>query len=470
MSIRILALYILVVGLSIYAWKDWFKSLCGLILLMAVIEHGDMPKAMFGIQGFNTWNILFIVIFLAWLASRRREGLTWDMPRHISVLLLMYLGVILVGVLRAIFDHGDLEGYSLRSLISEELINTVKWVLPALLLFDGCRSRKQVIIVLICLLAMYCLIAVQVVRRMPFEAAFVDNAGIHSSRMKLDRRIGYNASDLSTILAGASWGILAVLPLLRKKKYWVILVLAAAGMVAFSQALTGGRVGYMAWGATGLTLCLLKWRKYLIFAPVVVILLPIVFPGPVKRMLTGFGQTDVTGQSVVDDYSMTSGRMLIWPYVIDKISESPLVGYGRLAMKRTGLSNQLMSELGESFPHPHNMYLETLLDNGILGSIPILLFWGTLVLYSTRLFRSKNRLCSAVGGLTLSLMLAQLFAGVGSQHFYPKEGTLGMWAAMFLALRVSVEEKRAQIGVITVENSLTSRVLDQKAAIPAVIT
>ena len=45
MSIRITVLYLVVAGLSIYAWKDWFKSLCGLILLMAVIEHEDMPAA-----------------------------------------------------------------------------------------------------------------------------------------------------------------------------------------------------------------------------------------------------------------------------------------------------------------------------------------------------------------------------------------------------------------------------------------
>ena len=80
MSIRITALYIFVAGLCVYAWKDWFKSLCGLILLMAVIHHEDMPTNMFGIQGFNTWNILFSVIFLAWLTDRRRRGLRWDIP------------------------------------------------------------------------------------------------------------------------------------------------------------------------------------------------------------------------------------------------------------------------------------------------------------------------------------------------------------------------------------------------------
>jgi len=107
----------------------------------------------------------------------------------------------------------------------------------------------------------------------------------------------------------------------------------------------------------------------------------------------------------------------------------------------------MMAEMGESFPHPHNMYLQTLLDNGILGSIPIFFFWGMMLFYSARLFRSPNRLYAAVGGLSLALMVAQLFAGIGSQYFYPTESTLTVWAAMFLALRVHVEETRAQQAV-----------------------
>ena len=150
-------------------------------------------------------------------------------------------------------------------------------------------------------------------------------------------------------------------------------------------------------------------------------------------MLQGFGQTDASGQETVNDYEMTSGRTLIWPYVIDKIGESPIIGHGRLAMARTGLRDKLMADYGESFPHPHNMYLQTLLDNGILGSIPIFLFWGTTLVYSARLFRSSNRLYAAVGGLSLSLMLAyrrHRLAIISSDGQY-----LTVWAAMLLALR-----------------------------------
>ena len=446
MSIRLTALYTFVAILIAYAWKDWLKSLCGLILLMSVIQHEDMPKTMFGIQGFNMWNILFLGIFMAWVVNRRREGLTWDMPHHITLLLLMYLGVIVFGFLRAVFDRSYIEDYPLKNLFSEELINSFKWVLPGILLFDGCRTRRRLVMALVFLLAMYLLIAIQAVKRLPLSGLL--SADRIEQTRKICDDIGYGPVDMSVFLAGTFWGILSILQIVQRKKYKA-LVLAAGGIVVCGQALTGGRGGYLAWGATGLTLCLLKWRRYLILVPVIVILLPIVLPGPVERMLRGFGQTDMAGQSVIDDYSVTSGRTLIWPYVIDKIGESPIVGNGRLGMKRTGLANSLAANLNEGFPHPHNMYLETLLDNGILGSLPIFLFWGVVVIYSTRLFKSDNRLYSAVGGLALSLTLSQLFAGIGSQHFYPEESTLGMWAAVFLSLRVNVEEKRAQMDTIS---------------------
>lgn len=442
---RVLALFAVVGALSLYAWKDWFVSLCGLVLLMAVIEHEDMPKSIMGIQGFNTWNLLFLMIFLAWAISRRRQGLTWDLPRHVGVLLLMYLGVVLIGVARAILDRSHIEAYPLGSLISEELINTIKWVIPGLLIFDGCRNRKRLLMVLGCLLLMYFLLSVQVIRRMPFESALGGGGDrMQYIRLKICRSIGYSAVDMSVILAGASWGILAALPLIRRRLYKGV-ALVGAFAVAFGQALTGGRAGMGAWGITGLILCCLKWRKLLLLVPVALLLLPILLPGTMDRLFYGFGQTDVSGDTMVNDYEVTSGRTLIWPMVLSKIVESPMVGFGRLGMNRTGLSDKLAYELGESFPHPHNMYFETLLDNGIIGSVPIFIFWGIVVFYSARLFRSDNRLYSAVGGLTLSLVMVQLLAGVGAQHFYPTESTMCVWVAIFLTVRVHVEERRAQM-------------------------
>ncbi|MBL7144998.1 MAG: hypothetical protein ISS76_12255 [Phycisphaerae bacterium] len=56
----------------------------------------------------------------------------------------------------------------------------------------------------------------------------------------------------------------------------------------------------------------------------------------------------------------------------------------------------------------------------------------------------------AVGGLTLPLVLVQLFAGIGSQHFYPEESTMGAWTTIFLSVGVHTELTRVQEGVVDV--------------------
>lgn len=461
MGIRAIALFVVVGGLCIYAWRDWFLSLCGLILLMAVIEHDSMPKAVLGISGLNPWNVLFLVISLAWMTGRRSEGLTWDMPWLVKMLLFMYLVVVLVGLVRFIFNLG----YCRLFLIVDFWINPLKFALVGILLFDGCRTRRRLLIAIVCLLSMYALIAVQVVRRLPASSVLHADSSINSTRNACSK-IGYSAVDMSAMLAGVSWGILAVLPVVKPRKYRP-LVLAVAGIVFFGQMLTGGRAGYLAWVGTGLTLCLLKWRRYLILIPVLVLLFSAMFPGAVERMLHGFGVTDVAGESTTDNYAVSSGRLLVWPYVIDKFGQSPLIGFGRMSMHTTGLRDQMAMKGYSDFGHPHNMYLETLLDNGMLGSLPILTFWIIMAVYAGRLFRSGNPLYSAVGGLVLSLVMAQLIAGIGAQHFYPEESTLGVWSAMFLSLRVYCEEKRARTVGGIAENYPYEQLLPQVAVASA---
>jgi len=204
MSIYDFFLSILAIGLALYAFKDWFASLCGLVFMMAFIER--MPKNILGLQGFNSWNILFLVIVIAWLANRQREGLIWDMPRFVSVLLLLYLAVILVGVMRFIIEGGQewFWWYPFKKIISDDMINTIKWVLPGLLLFDGCRTRRRLIMVIISLLAMYFMLALQVIKLMPSEAIHAQLYLIQS-RTNL-KHVGYNACNLSAMLAGAFWG------------------------------------------------------------------------------------------------------------------------------------------------------------------------------------------------------------------------------------------------------------------------
>ena len=110
---------------------------------------------------------------------------------------------------------------------------------------------------------------------------------------------------------------------------------------------------------------------------------------------------------------------------------------------RTGVSERLLFEFGESFPHPHNAYLQWTLDNGVLGLIPVLMLFYLIVVSAKQLFLDNDDvLYVATGGLCLSFVLAFLLGSMGSQTFYPREGAVGMWCAIGLMWRVSLERSR----------------------------
>lgn len=446
--IRLSALAVYVIGAALYASKDWYKSLCALILLMAVVEHPDMPKTIFGIQGLNPWNLLLMAVVAGWAAARSKEGLKWDLPAHITVMLALYFGVILVGFVRMMLNRDYLDESAL-SLTSEYLVNTLKWVIPGLLLYDGCRTRERFRMGMLCVLAVYVLLGVQVIRWMPLSAAMSGDSLSERSLKILVNEVGYHRVNISAMLAGAAWAVFAGRALAENGKQ-AAAVLVASTATLFGQALTGGRAGYVTFAGVGFVLCVLRWRKYLLLAPVAVVAILIIAPGVAERMLEGFTPEtrsvptriqQVQGSAEgADAYTITAGRNLIWPFVIDKIGDRPWIGYGRLAMVRTGLTHFLSTQLDEGFSHPHNAYLEMLLDNGLVGFVLVMPFYGLLLWRSFILFRdSRSPVFVAVGGATAAMILGLLIASLGSQTFYPREGWMGMWCLMFLLLRVWVQ-------------------------------
>lgn len=439
MSIRVGVLILVVLFLSGYAWKDWFRALLGGIFLFAFLEHPDMPRTIAGVPGLNFWNLLFFNITLAWLSQRRAEGLEWDFPRSVRIGLICYVMIVTISFLRACLDPGPFCFESRSDMVVNYWVNPLKFLLPALMLYDGCRTNERTALALGAILSVYFLLAVQSVKAMGlhFDLSSGDALSDRAARV-LVRDVGYHRVDLSMMLAGASWAMVAFSRYF--KSFWVKMMLyGAAGVTLMGQAVTGGRTGYATWALIGLTLCVLKWRKYLPLIPISVAVVLIFVPAVRERMLQGFGTEDNGVTEQADAASVTSGRNRIWPYVIDEIKKSPLVGYGRIAMQRQGIADWVRSNLGEVFNHPHNAYLEFLLDNGILGflcGMPI--YWMLLRRCGSTFLNRDSMLVEAAGGVGLCLLMALLISGLGAQTFYPREGVVGMWASLGVALRMWV--------------------------------
>ena len=260
-------------------------------------------------------------------------------------------------------------------------------------------------------------------------------------RRNLTPDLGIGPHGAGKVMSGVPWAMLAVIPLLKKWKYR-FLILGACFASIYALALTGSRSGYLACGATIVLLCFLRWRRYLLLLPLMVLILPIALPGSTARMLQGFGATNVAGEKIINKGDVTSGRNRIWPVVIDKIPESPVLGFGREAMKRTGLKQKLEDKyVRESVDvdHPHQAYLQILLDNGLIGFVIIVGLHIVIWVYSARLFVDRgDPLYTAAGGVALVLLTGHLVAYMGGQNFYPDRIDVGFWCAIGVMLRIYV--------------------------------
>src|ERR1700753_4139866 len=104
MPIRVIVGFLFVTAFSIYAYRNYFVSLCALLVFTAFFKHPDMPRSVMGIPGLELWNVLMVNVVLAWLLHRRREGATWDVPRGVKIGVILYCCVITVSFLRMLAD------------------------------------------------------------------------------------------------------------------------------------------------------------------------------------------------------------------------------------------------------------------------------------------------------------------------------------------------------------------------------
>lgn len=454
--IRITLIWMFIGYLGITAWKDWYKSLCGLILLMGVYKHSDFPKSVLDIPGLNPWNLLLVMIVAAWLVNRRSDGCKWDMPSNVNTLSWLYFVVIVIGFFRMIWNLDGFENYarvtgwpmpSTAGIWNDYLFNTVKWVIPGILLFDGCRTDAQIKLALAAILGTYFILALQVIQYVPIYS-LINSSNLGEKTVSiLSKNVHYHRTDLAVMLAGSFWALFSAREIFRLRLWWFFL--STLGLLIFlvSLALTGGRAGYLAWAGMALVFCFFRYRKLLFLLPVVIIIALPYAPALIDRMTEG-----VSNDEGIDKATLTAGRDVAWPLVIDKIGDAPIIGHGREGMKQTGIAATIFLDFNDSAPHPHNAYLEALLDNGIVGFTIVIAFFFIVMKNSFTLFRDRESLRNRVlGGVCLALVGSQLIGSLTGQTFYPREQSFGMWCAIGLLLRmVVIRHKQIETNVKTI--------------------
>ncbi len=248
-----------------------------------------------------------------------------------------------------------------------------------------------------------------------------------------------NALGGTAILIAPAALAIALIPWSSFRRAWMLSVLGwlLSSLTLFVLLLTQSR---SAWAAGLLTILVLGWqrgRNWRVRALTVigVAILSIAVIGTVRE-LSG-NRFDAIVKS-----SLRSGvdRTQLWGVAVDQLAQSAWLGIGIDQFRRINLDPPKDFEMDEPYwhsPHVHNIFLQVLLDVGLVGGVPYVLLLVVLLRGADRAAQGPRRLTSCVAtGMGLSLVAVHCFGLADAVALGAKVGLL-QWFAAGLALSAS---------------------------------
>ena len=365
------ALYLCVSLLGcVFILRDFRIGVVLLILLMPISRSDLFPHAMLGITGLNPLNLLLV----ATLGSCLLHGLSDGSMRRLVPRPLLWLYIVPILIAGALgsrhvgdiapfyFMDGQLEfnsvaGY-LRELALKPLLMLVYALLVGAAVSKAAEPEKFLVPILISIWVMGSMVIVFVF----LSGVTLSHMATQSERNLLTTLVGLHANELGRLYLTA-YALLLFTWAESKDRGLKLALLASKGLVVVALMITFSRSAFV--GFIVVNALFLLWRrnaKTLIFAGLLAAVALLLLPAAVyDRVTTGFGD----GLNAI-----TAGRTgSIWLPLLPEVLRSPIYG--------NGLGSILWSEpmrrgAGVTFlavGHPHNAYLQALLDMGIAGLI-----------------------------------------------------------------------------------------------------
>ncbi len=457
--IRYTLLSLFIAFFSLYAFKNWFRGLLGLIFLVSLMERPDMPEAMFGINGVSPYNFLLLCILIGFATNAKQELAEWRISRPILRMMLVMLALFFLSFFRMLLEPGYLYEYSIATqgyspsylaLFNEHILSSLKAVIPGFLLLFGLNSERRFQELMAVMTAVLVMLALQVLKTMPLTLLADGSALEKRAARVMDRDVGYHRNQLSVWMASAFWFMWCLAAEVKQNlfKYGLI---AASFLMFLALIMTGSRGGLLVWAVIGFIFAWLRWRHLVFIAPVIVLLAVGLVPALQERLFESgqtekevlMFQTELAPPEI--DYRLaaaSAGRTIFWHYVYQDAKKAPLLGRGKEAMIRRGITLKLYQIWGPSMAarHPHNAYIQLTHEMGIIGAVLILAFFAVVALRALKLAQSDNERDRLVGGIGISWTVGYLVSGLTASTFYPNEGSIFFWCSVCIVLRHAFTE------------------------------
>lgn len=363
-----------------------------LILLMPLSGSTTLfPHEMFGIVGLNPLNLLLAGTLCSWLLHAfAGGGLRTFLPR--PLLLLYVVPILVAGAIGTqhiheiaptllVIDQGinfPTAASYLRDLMLKPLLMVVFALLVAAAVAKSARPVRFLLPAVVSMCIMAAIVPVYVA-----SAGIGLQALAGSDEREFLSALGLHANDLGRLYAIAfalllfTWAEARKLPL-----RWMLL--AAAGATAVALVLTFSRGAFVELAVVSALYVL--WRRSLrtaAFAALVVVAVLALAPAAVyERLSTGEG----AGLNAI-----SAGRVDgLWLPLLPEVLRHPLFGNGISAILWSDAMRRGAGQGVIPATHPHNAYLEALLDMGVIGTL-------LLCAYFAHVFRGLRELARHPG-------------------------------------------------------------------------
>jgi len=432
----------------VYSHVSMYLSLCGLVAFTALKEYPGLPNPL-DAKGVNHWSVMVAGILLAWVISRIAHHRPFNIPRLWLLVIGLYLLAESIAIARLCLDleafkdraslvNPSFADYNVRAVLVDRVYGPMRFMLLGFLLCDGARSRRQLLIGLGAVLAAVLIYALIVDKQIPLSSL---SGGGASLRHRIERWTGRHPNDLARMFAATFWVGVTYWQLKLGSPKLRLIVLAAAAIVLMGLAHTHSRGGYLGFVVAGLVVSLVagSWRTLIILTAAVV---AVIFfaPSVSQRIMMG---VDTSGAGHHDMGEVTAGRDVIWPAALEGIQDSPVVGYGSYGYVISPALDESLANGGGEL-HPHNAYLETLLDHGIAGAParlgPFLYIFGAGVFLAWRRSDPVLRLVGLTGVAWASVTFTM---GLTGQHFGLTENLFTFWCVAGLVVRAVMISREA---------------------------
>jgi len=158
---------------------------------------------------------------------------------------------------------------------------------------------------------------------------------------------------------------------------------------------------------------------------------------PHSGMIVQNNTTQNSGPVKVDrenPHGVLTGRPVIWKQGVEAFLKRPLFGYGPFALKNT---IRLSATSGEKLSHFHNVFLQSLVSVGVVGSVFFFLLIGGAAFFLLRcLLRRTDHPQYAVLAVLASLLATLVFINMADTtlFFLSKNSEFVFWTYLGFAV------------------------------------